>query len=472
MCLRCQIKVNASKEHAPTRYFIPCGKCKECEEVYQKGWSFRLRFELEFLARHHWQVGFCTLTYNDAYLPHYPVSVFKDTREYKEVMCFSRDDCERFIRALRSWLWREYRLSGRDACRYMLCSEYGAHTKRSHYHFVIACPPQVDMSRVFVKIHSLWEVNGHVFPRYYLGGRDSHGYMHKPFVVSSAAACAKYISKYTTKDMYYAEHLEACGVKADSFKADMRLYKRCKQFHLQSRSIGSSMLDGLSDAEKLDLIKKGYQFVGDDKLYTIPVYIKNKLIYDNRYIIEEKMVNWYQPKDDADAISFYVQKRLCRRDANRFFIDNYNEIFEHKVSKYKDFFEQTINVEQLRKRGIDNENYIASCGRYYSNTLSFFGISGHEFARIFLATYGVPRRRLGGCVTWSLEWLTHYADLSVYDWPDGSFDLQYTNEELLMIDAVSMVASFLISVWFSVPSDYSEEERLLMRIRDFFGHLE
>lgn len=185
MCLSCQIiPPKIIQNGAPRRYFIPCGHCKDCDEVYQASWSFRLRVELEKLSLQGWKIAFCTLTYKDLCLPHLPPSVFKELIKYKSVQCFSRSDATSFIHALRSFLWREYNLEGEMRLRYFLCSEFGSDTKRSHYHLCLAFPPFVDARKVFDKIHRLWEPKGHVFPRYFEGGYDSHGYHHKPFAVS------------------------------------------------------------------------------------------------------------------------------------------------------------------------------------------------------------------------------------------------------------------------------------------------
>lgn len=463
MCLACRMKVKATHEGAPSFYHIPCGSCKECNEVYQKQWAFRLRFELESLSLRHWNCGFCTLTYNDNYLPHYPLSVFNDIAQYKEIQCFSREDCEKFIRALRSWLWRKYKLSGVDACRYMLCSEYGSTTKRSHYHFLIACPPQVDMREVYLKIVDLWNVNGFIFPRYYLGGVDKYGHNHLPFVVESCAKAAKYVSKYVTKDMYYKDYLERNGLDESSFKRDMRLYKRCRQFHLQSRSLGRSMLDNLSDVQKMDLIKNGYQFIGDDKLYTIPVYIKNKLIFDNVYQYEYTKPSCGQSGEDD--ICFYEEKRLCRKYANAFFIEHYDEIFNLKVKKYAAFFSQMSDISECRKRGLSDELAITShdC---FASVRSRFGLSVEGFAELYLAFYGLPHDKWVHYFP-SLVWLNHYENVDSY-----FTDLPFVEYDPLMVDSVCSCASVLFSNWYQIRAEYTEADIRKDKLRDFFASME
>ena len=133
MCLACQFSVNPTHSDAPFFNRVPCGHCKSCNEVYQKSWSFRLRVELDHLVNfQHWQVGFLTLTYNDMSLPHFPRSCFKNPDDYQHIQCFNRDQCESFIRSARSWLWREYRLHGAHAVRYMLASDSGELKSQTH----------------------------------------------------------------------------------------------------------------------------------------------------------------------------------------------------------------------------------------------------------------------------------------------------------------------------------------------------
>lgn len=477
MCLSLKIKASPCHDTAPIYYRVPCGHCKECNEVYQKSWAFRIRVEMEYLAKQGWQAGFCTLTYNDNYLPKMPRSLFKHPNtDYRDVQCFSRDDCELFIRRLRSWLWRKYRLQGADAVRYMLCAEYGSSTKRSHYHALFIVPPDVDMGLMYAKIQELWTVNGFVFPRYYLGGTDSDGYVHKPFKVDSLPAAAKYISKYTTKDIYYLNYIESKGLSEDSFYHN-RLYRRCAQFHLQSRGLGRSMLDGLTDKQKLDVLDKGYSFVGDDKLYTIPVYIKNKLLFDNCYVYQYERPSCGQTGEDD--IVFYRAKRLCRRDASMFFVSHFREIFELKAAKYKDLFVKLSTPSQVVARGVSAEWGKAAevgltCQKYFAECLTAYGIDAKDFARVYLATYGVPDNALLGA-RWDVQWFAHYENPFLWQnreidgWPVISeFDDFGYVDDLDMIHAVSAVATYLFDVWFSVPSVKTEDEKRIDRVRDSY----
>lgn len=467
MCLACQFKVEPVQAAAPVFNRVPCGHCKSCNEVYQKSWSFRLRVELDKLVAQHWQVGFLTLTYNDMALPYYPRSVFRFDK-YQHIMCFNRDHCESFIRAARSWLWREYHLQGAHACRYMLASEFGSHTKRSHYHLVICVPPYVDMRALYNKLKALWTW-GFVFPRYFEGGTDSHGYCHRGFVCENPASTSKYVAKYTTKDMYYNEHVANCGIdvcKDMDFKS--RVYRRLSQFHLQSKSLGSSLLDGLDDESKMRLLKDGYQFVGDDKLYTLPVYFKNKLVYDYRYVYAYDELPLGQTGEDD--IFFYKPRRLVRRDANRFFIEHYYELYKLKVAKYKDLFDKFSHSDEYRARGILPEvfepaiNHLSAFLREYSCDLD-------GLARHYLSWYGCPTSRINNFFDLPTQWLGHYCDLYMMDWGCDPPQIFLTTSQVRFYESMHAVVGHLFSAWYNVLDEYSDEDRTKDLLRDYFGHL-
>lgn len=449
---------------APHSYFIPCGHCKDCDEVFQASWSFRLRVELEHLALQGWQIAFATLTYKDLCLPHMPPCVFKEKIKYKSVQCFSRTDATSFIHSLRSWLWRDYHLEGQFRLRYFLCSEFGADTKRSHYHLVLAFPSFVDARKVFRKVHMLWEPKGHVFPRYFEGGRDSHGYTHKPFVVSSPSAAARYIAKYTTKDLYYFEHLQANDLSFSDFNTKMDVYKDCRQFHLGSRSLGAAILEELSDEQKMRMLKFGYSFMGDHKFYTLPVYFKNKLIFDNVYQYRYEQPSLGQTGEDD--IQFIIPKRLVRKDANAFFLEHFDEIFALKVGKYASLFRKFREPAEYRIRNVDPRLMRYSM-TFLSAFMQRYNFSYNDVAEYYLAYYGVPFDRIHHYAL-SVAWLSHYCDVDLYDKLFHFKGFVPISKQFYF--EFQAVFSWLFSVFFGVRKEYTEEDKLLQKMKDFFGH--
>lgn len=87
---------------------FPCGKCINCRARSRQEWVFRLRMEYRSS-----DFGlFVTLTYDDEKLP--PGGV-------------SKKDVQLFLKRLRKNF-------DSQTLRYYICSEYGDHTHRAHYH--------------------------------------------------------------------------------------------------------------------------------------------------------------------------------------------------------------------------------------------------------------------------------------------------------------------------------------------------
>ena len=78
-------------------------------------------------------------------------------------------------------------------------------------------------------------------------------------------------------------------------RAYSKMYRNCVPFHLQSQSLGMETFKSLDDDEKQTILLDGMSLVGDDHVYSVPVYVRNKICYDNYYVFDE------------------TGKRLCRR---------------------------------------------------------------------------------------------------------------------------------------------------------------
>lgn len=398
------MNVKAVNVNAPTKAFVPCGKCPECQEMSQHAWQFRLGTELEILRSKGWKIGFCTLTYDDAHLPYFPECLWTNPEEFRKVPCFSYGDIKRFLKSVRNSLYRKFHVK---KIRYMVCSEYGSNTQRPHYHAIFAWPPVLDAVQMHSIVCDAWR-NGFIFPARPYGGKDSHGYEHLAFeVVDNGYNAAAYAAKYACKDLYYEKLVKDLPLDKKS-----KLFKHCKAFHSQSKSLGLSLLDGLGDDEKLDLLLKGKSFVGKDKFVSIPLYIRNKILFDIHYV--------YTPDG----------RRLVRREANTFFDTHVEEIFEKK----RQFYENIVNeacqpsfwlgrdiaklsagftVKKIVQKSQEAEN-IASAVR---DGLRKFNVSACDMASKYLAWYGVP---LGKCYSIgdALQWYLRYTnDFDVSDVP-------------------------------------------------------
>ena len=91
---------------------VPCGQCIGCRIDKMTDWSIRMSHEAQF----HENTAFITLTYNDQSLP--------------RGGSLSKSDVQLFLKRYRKSIEP-------NKFRYYLCGEYGAKTKRAHYHMII-----------------------------------------------------------------------------------------------------------------------------------------------------------------------------------------------------------------------------------------------------------------------------------------------------------------------------------------------
>lgn len=417
-----QIKVKSVSKLGIKRAWVPQAYDESFRTLQRNAWAFRLSAEFQSRIKDGWSVGFFTLTYDDAHLPRVPRVCWKDPSKYVPLCAFSRGDIRDFITKLRKHFKKVYHI---EDFQYMICAELGPSTQRSHYHGVICWPEKpvnYHSERLFkgklivkdwtskpcpdVELHRFicdtW-TKGFVRPRYASGGVDSHGKNHNPFKVSGDFRfCCKYAGKYCVKDLYYYEYLRPYAEHLDLDSKFTRML--CFPFHMQSKSLGLSILaDYPSDLDKMSVLFDGVQFLGSDKFLKIPVYIKNKLVFDTYYEYDES------------------GKRLVRRQANRFFRENAEEIFERKAEFYDKVFKDVSSAGYLEGRGVDADNadYVSSVLRSFLDSYSF---TTKDLARAYLAWFGVDYNYSFDVIPYT-QWLgryipdeqSHYDGLSLID---------------------------------------------------------
>lgn len=374
MC-KVRLKIKGLYENSPKEGFVPCGRCRDCRNVMRSSWYFRLRAEFENLAALGWRFAFFTLTYNEMSLPIVPLECFPDCRDYQRKACFSRDDVRDFVHSFRQWLYRTYGVKG---SRYMICSEYGEHTKRPHYHGVIAVPSFVDMSRLCEWMREAWKDKGFLIPRPEYaseGGYDKRGRYHYPFEVDACHAniAAWYAAKYCCKDLNFCESV-----------GNLRVDRKCKAwkysqpFHMQSRSLGIGALSKiLTDSQKLEALFNGFSFLGEDKLTPIPVYIRNKILFTPKYIVDKN------------------GKRLVRRECTDFFKRYYKEVYAKKREYYAVIASSSVFSEFWETQGLDKENARSVANECFRLAQAFADVRQDSFglADMYVAFYGVPYNR-------------------------------------------------------------------------------
>lgn len=395
-------KIKSAMQFGVVRASVPCGKCEECRDSNRSAWNFRLRAEFEMLRKLGWSFGFITLTYRDSALPHMPKTAFKKGRWRKrQIPCFSRYQIKDFVHFFRLKAWKSYRAK---SIRYMICSEFGEHTRRPHYHAIFALPPSVPNEEFYNWISEYWTSKfGNVIPRVYSGGYDSRGRYHQPFKVesSSVSNACKYSAKYVCKDLNFYD-----GLDLEDFDVKSRDFRFHAPFHVQSRSLGLAVISSMTDEQKMDLLRHGYSFIGEDKSFMIPLYLKNKLIFNNKYITDEN------------------GKRLCRREANEFFWKHKDEIFEKKVQYYSELFGKIVDSSYWRQFGLEVDSALLVASRC-SELVARIGSA--VVASEYLTYYGVPWcncKEINSVDAWFLRYLSpsdtemfeDFANIDVFRW--------------------------------------------------------
>lgn len=355
------MKIKGANPAAPQRFFIPCGVCRDCRLQQRNAWSFRLSLALDAARKKGYSVGFITLTYRK--FPTLPKKCFCDPNDYRPIPCFSRSDVKDLIHHLQDKIYdSDARGSSFD---YLVSSELGSATHRPHYHMVCTIPSGIDPALFHKWICKFWyRKHGFVIPATYLGSAGHNGFL----VNSPVRGVASYCAKYCCKDLDFDWSIN-----------DLMLNKKCKAFkyakpfHSQSRSLGSQFLVGLSDSAKLDLLFNGYAFLGEDKFSSLPLYLRNKLLFDPVYLKDEK-----------------TGKRLVRRKASAFFSRNYREIFDRKVKHYEKILNDCGQYTWYIANGVDSEN-----ARLYSDSVRDLRLAcvgtTRSLAADYLAFFGIPR---------------------------------------------------------------------------------
>lgn len=446
-----KMQINAVSDFAPRYVQIPCGKCEQCRQSQKSAWSFRLCSELEECSKNGWSIGFFTLTYNDENLPYIPCDLFADSEKISPIPCFNKRMVRDFILNLRKKLKNDFNIIG---VKYMVCAELGETTKRPHYHGIIAWPrldskvfPEASMNgkRYVVRpcadltpevlhsfIRDFWPF-GFISPRYPDGsGSDDK----RPFeVLDNGLKCAKYASKYCCKDLGFTRSL--LGSSVDIHSKDFRNYD-C--FHIQSRSLGLGVLRGATNAKKLQLLLNGYCFNGESTYTPIPVYIKNKIVFDIHYIVDDE------------------GHRLVRRSANQFFLENYEAIFSKKRSFYSEFFRSLTTPDFFTSRGVSSELALKLCMDNRSVIDRYFSCFD-SVADFYIAWYGVPLAT-SFAISPARQWLLRYSNrCNVYRCELNDYD-----EIIFKSQAIDCLFS---SLEFCDFSSSENEKREIDKLSDF-----
>ena len=407
MCLRPVKMFNQTNTYRSSDrcgLIVPCGECEECRAARKSDYEFRIYEEMLKCSRAGYNLYFVTLTYNEANLPRVKF-------RYNEVVCFRRSDVTKFAERLRKYLLQKYDVK---AISYVFASEFGSHTQRPHYHGNIAVPKYGILKHLSIEekkkglkigdtveltselIHSLvrkfWISEGifgsqsslgFIFPRYYDGGVDSTGYVHKPFQINPediSKACL-YTAKYCCKDLtfYGLPSVQAFEKYLKDNISDTTLsdaerleFKRLRREHMSfvvtSKNFGSSIDDLVISAS--DLVNGVKSTLYDKKNAQIPMYNKRRLLYHVRTVAEDstvKILDHYDKIEDKFLGRKYViekpiYKYKCKTDLTELGKEYRRLLLNNRISKvFNDlnlYLEKVVTTKEYR------EWYFDRNGRY------------------------------------------------------------------------------------------------------------
>lgn len=237
-------------------YYVPCGKCCECE----------LQKQNEFQIRNYWQcvetlenkgfIVFDTLTYDNNNLP----SARKELKDYVEIpankdfSCFRKSDFVKFFKLLKTRISRQ----GYDAkkIKYFLASEYGTDnrfTHRPHYHILFFVSDNKISPYYFsLLVSELWKY-GRTDGIKYQGVEYFQQKRLFTELNNNVIKACEYVSKYVTKDSDFEKIIESRKKYITSlFTFDKKsiqnsysgrliirhIMQPINQFHLQSQGHG------------------------------------------------------------------------------------------------------------------------------------------------------------------------------------------------------------------------------------------
>lgn len=448
MCVQ-YLKLKTRNAAGAKYAYVPCGECVECRRKMQNDWKFRLNAEFLTLKKLGWHVAFMTLTYRDETLPHIPRVLFKEVTQYRKIPCFSKADVTKWISSIRHYCKYHYKFVRENALRYFVASEYGEHTHRPHYHAILAWPPSVSYETMHAICTSYW-THGFMFPRRPEGDGDCLSFE----IVGDMSKAMNYVSKYVCKDLSFKEAV--AGIDLDDSKA---LYKDIQSFHLQSKGVGFSYVKNLSDSEKMNVFMNGTSFQGDGESYKLPVFIKNKIIFDYDYSVTAS------------------GKRIVKRVANAFFDAHKEEIFKAKGKFYETLFNSITTVDFFTQRGVeqDQANRFASVLRDFGErlyrTFKFDVAHSRVMSQYVMAYFGIEHKY---CRT------VHTFSEMIDQWYNRYREVAYEVDETDRVDyacwkAVQDYTSFALGClgFCNLYAMYqkSRDEKLHAKIQDYFNSL-
>lgn len=331
--------------------FVPCNNCLACRSNLQNDWTIRAYFHWRYYQSIGGRTLFITNTYRQNLNEYGSSTVPKrcfyrvdpDTGKRKRVTftCFSKDDIDTYINSIRKYFRRKYDIgknSSDTSINYLVCCEYGSqNTFAPHYHILLFFPPCSASNEEIKQVcDRLWSKGFSYYSPLVKGG----AFVNSVFGI-------KYCAKYCTKDLDFYNKDEI--VEALQNKKRKASLKRNLPKHWQSNGFGVSMclyIDSLSDP--LKALTSGVRMEHDLYKYNVPLYVRNKMLFDVYYL-----------RDDKGNILHTLRK------LNDFGYSLAPRLYDWNIKHNTDNLSFDISFLGLQKYFIDNNDFFSWYQDYY-----------------------------------------------------------------------------------------------------------
>ena len=261
----------------------------------------------------------------------------------------------------------------------------------------------------------------------------------------------------------------------------------------------------MSDADKLKALRDGMFFLGDTEPRRVPVYIKNRLLFDNDYtrpyvLFDNKViatelnvpVEMIQPEHLAQyAFKHYKQgnfvleeysnklyvpflgldklhKRYIRRKPTEFFKANFEKIHSLKVDFSKSSFNRMLDLNNWNGRSTWPAFAIAKLKDCFEVARPYGGLSNW-----YVTFYGCPLDRVPDLPVKDYKhfWFSRYDDF--YEFYDSSAPLPaVSGDKKVDFEFLNNELDEVFKLWTQWPRQRSKDEREKDYLTDLFKSID
>lgn len=379
---------------------VPCGKCEVCRNRQHMNWIQRLYNEssvhpLSLFVTLTYDEQFCPRAYllddcivstpNNDYIEQYVINDFKEvSNDFIRVLNY--EDTTKFIKRLRNELRKYF---PNEKVRYFYTGEYGSHTRRPHYHFLLFVDSYQVAQKITELIPSLWQY-GIVDSSYSKGSASEYvakylnvsGYLPKIYELpdikqkSLFSKCPPLgLYRYSEKDfeeLFDSEVNAMCVITNGKAKTSelvplwrpvqSKLFPKCKGF------------SKLSHSERVTLYGLFDYFAEETYAAFLFALYESKTLSLDHYIYQLlkkcDFFNLRKPSENELKQLFYTSRRVCNNARL------YHVSLDYYVTKIENYW-SLVSLERLKSQyeylqDISKDQSIYEWALWYSDILNFY----------------------------------------------------------------------------------------------------